>query len=112
MRFWPFKRSLKVIVAYRDPLKLRLHEWRADRALVSKAMQLLNSPDFRLMLDVLRNERPVNAMLPDACPIEIRAMFQAREEGYHIALSNLEALAKFEAISEPVEATFEPEQVP
>jgi len=104
-----FKRQLKVMVTHRDPLKLRLHEWRADRALVSKGLQLINSPDFRLVLDVLRNEHPSNLMLPDGCSLDIRAVFQARGEGYTLALANLEALAKFEPVHEPLEATFEPE---
>lgn len=97
------------MVAHRDPLKLRLHEWRADRALVSRGLQLINNPDFRLALDVLQNEHPANAILPDGCSLDIRAVFQARGEGYTLALANLEALAKFESVSEPLEATFEAE---
>jgi hypothetical protein len=108
MFFWP--KQIKVKVLTRDPLRVRLSEWRADKALVSRALALQNDPSFRLMLDVLQNEHPGNIVLPPNVSLDVRAIYQAQAEGYTICLANLRALAKYDALREPLEATFEPEE--
>lgn len=102
---------VQVRILDRDPIKVRLSEWRSDSALVGSAAKIGRMPEFRRMLDVLSNEHPANAVLSDNVPMELRAVYQARCEGYTICLANLESLARFEPLKEPLEATYEPEEV-
>lgn len=102
----------RVIVLQRDPMKLRLHEWRSDLDLIRSAQKVFVTTEFRWCLDVVRNEHPAFNVLPDDAPPHVRIAHQARAEGYTLALSNLEALAKYEEPRVPMEATFEePEPV-
>ena len=111
MRFWKSEpKPRQVQIVRRDSLKLRLAEWRADLRLVSGARQLMESEDFRCMIDVLRNENPANYVMPLGTSAQDRASNQCRAEGYTMALSNLEALSRPNSLVESVEATFEPEE--
>jgi hypothetical protein len=104
-----FRRTaVRVVVVQRDPMKLRLHEYRSNPSLVNAAAAVMGKPDFRLMLDVLSNEHPGFSVYPGDVPMEMRAIYQARGEGYTLALANLESMAKFDTLKEPLEATFEP----
>jgi hypothetical protein len=103
------EREVKVVMLVREPTTLRVHEWRADRQLVSSAGKLFTNPDFRLMLQVVENDHPANVVLPAEQSIEMRAIFQARAEGYTMCMANLRALAKYEAPLVPLEEEFAPE---
>jgi hypothetical protein len=99
----------KVQVIERTPFDLRLSEWRADRTLCASARNLFGERDFYTILQVIANEHPANLVHADAIPIEQRAIIQARAEGYTLALSNLASMAHYSPMSQPLEATFEPE---
>lgn len=108
--FWK-RKPPKIAVIRRDHTKLRLHEWRSQESLVSTAAKIWADSGFRLMMDVAQNEHPAFQVLPwDASP-DARASQQARGEGYTIALANLEAMAQYKAMHEPVEAEFAPEEI-
>jgi hypothetical protein len=110
LAFWkPRLTQSKVIVIQRDPSRLRLHEWRSDPALVKQA-GFIRTSEFRLALDVLRNEHPAFNVLADDASVSAQVTQQRRGEGYTMALANLEALAMYQPITPPLEATFEPEQ--
>lgn len=91
--------------------RVRLDEWRATEDLVKSARRVLNDPEFQVMLDVLKNEHPHTFVRWDDAPIEMRAVMQARSEGYSLAIANLEAMGAFQKKQEPLEPTYEqPEQ--
>jgi hypothetical protein len=107
--FKPKPQEVKVVVLNREPTSLRVHEWRADKQLVSAASKLFTNPDLRLMLQTVENDHPANVVLPAEQSIEMRAILQARAEGYTMCLANLRALARFEPPLVPVEEEFAPE---
>lgn len=103
-----FKRKTHVNIIQRESSKIRLHEFRSDKGLVGVAQKVHADPNFRLLLDVLRNEHPSHWGLPRMATMEQRAGVQGIVEGYNLALSNLEAMAVFRKTVELDEPTFEP----
>lgn len=99
--------EVRVAVVRRDQCRLRLSEFRSDPALTKMAGGIINHPDFLLMVDVLRTEAPINLEQFPGTDVTTRALWQARCEGYILALNNLEALAQFEQPKEHLTATFE-----
>ena len=66
-------------------------DWKAKPEMVAQARQFLDSPQFRLILDVLDNEAPVHGMPTATTPHDgIRRLGQI--EGYQMCLNNLLAL--------------------
>lgn len=91
---------------------MRLDEWQRSENLVTAATRVLSDPTMRVMLDVLRNESPVNFALPDqGVQATDRIAYQSKTEGYHLALNNLEAFAMLKTDAPLIEATFEDETV-
>jgi hypothetical protein len=107
-----FKRQSKIVVIKREANKLSLGEFRSDPNLTGLAARFLRDSDFKLMLDVLRNEHPGWLVLSESVPPEVRAVIQARAEGYTMALANLEAMGVFRESPEQIVATFEAEEEP
>lgn len=101
------KREVRVAVVRRDQCRLRLSEFRADPSMTKMAGGILNHPDFLMMVDVLRTESPINLELFPGTDMTTRALYQARCEGYILALNNLESLSRFEKPTEELTATFE-----
>lgn len=112
---WFFKthkaHAVTVQVIQRQATKLRLSEWMADKALCNKASKLLDNPDVQLMISVLHNEHPAFVVIDPGTSLQDRAVYQARCEGYTLALANLEALARHQRMLEAPEAEFAPEEV-
>ena len=102
-----FKDRKKLVIVRRDPSRLTLEEWRGSGVLVKMARKYLENPEFRLMMDVLRNSSYLNYSLAAGMPMEERAFMQARGEGYCACLSNLEALGDYIVPKDSMEATFE-----
>lgn len=96
----------KIQVVVKDPTLLRVSEWRGDKDLCSTARNVLMTPDLRLMLQVVLNEHPAFIALTHGTPVEERAIWQARAEGYGLALANLQSLSKFEEAREPLVEDF------
>jgi len=84
----------KVVIVKRDASRLTLQEWRSDPNLVRAAKKILDSSDFRIMLDIVRNENPVNQVFVGKVTMEERGIHQAYCEGYSVALNTLERLAQ------------------
>ena len=63
-----------------------------------------------MMLACVQNEHPGNVTLPMKATVNERAALQSMAQGYTMALSNLLALAKYEMMPEPIEATFPDER--
>lgn len=84
----------KVVIVKRDASRLSLAEWRADPNLVRAAKKILDSSDFRIMLDIVRNENPINQVFVGKVSMEDRGIHQAYCEGYSVALNTLERLAQ------------------
>lgn len=114
LRFWKktVSASPRVEVIRRDSLKLRLAEWRGDPKLVTEAGKVLSLEVLRSMLDVVRNENPINYVLPFGTSSNDRAAMQCRAEGYSMAIANLEAMGQSESTPEPLTADFAPEELP
>jgi len=105
-----FRPERKIVVVRREETKLTLSEWQSDRDLVKLAAKVWANPDFRMMVSCLRNDSPANFVLPDdALPTRSIAL-QRRGEGYLMAITNLEAMARFVQPAELLEPTFEPEE--
>ena len=97
----------QIRIITRDRSDLTMEQWRGEPALVGKAISIIGSDDFMLMMDLLEREHPGNSVLSLDTPDYQRAIWQARCEGYTMALANLRALAIFRKPVEPLEATFE-----
>lgn len=95
----------KIQIVKREASRFRLHDWKSNTSLVNLARKTLDNNDFRIMMDVVRNEHPLNQVTFEAT-VEDRAIVQARCEGYMLALNNLESLGTFEQIRELGPATF------
>lgn len=87
---------------------LTLDIWQRSQELVTEAMRLAQDRTFKLMMDCLRNSSPVNYGLPDigTNPMD-RAALQAKTEGYHMALNNIEAMSQLLQRQDTIEAVFE-----
>jgi|SRR6516162_3781528 len=105
---WFRKRPINLQVVRRKESELRLREWQADPRMCGLASKVLSDPNLQLMLSVLKNEHPSKTALHYGVGIEIRALMQARAEGYEMALANLEALAINTTQVPMPEASFEP----
>jgi len=103
--------AVTVKVIQRQATKLRLSEWRADMALCNRASKLMETPDMQLAISVLNNEHPAFVVIDPGTSLQDRAVYQARCEGYTLALANLEALARHQKITEMPEADFATEEV-
>lgn len=86
------KPQVKVEVV--QSLNLTLAKWLKEENLIASAANLLKHPDLRAMLDVLRNEHPAIKGIALGTPIDQRAVFQARGEGYQLCLNNLLAMGE------------------
>ena len=106
MWFTKPKVETKVVLLNREVANLRIAEWRADPALCAKALAVLANPDLRLMLEVIANDHPAHYILRDDTPVEQRAIYQGRGEGYTLALANLRSLARQEMPPESIVEEF------
>lgn len=108
---WPFKKKpTQFKVIEREPSQLTLAEWMSDATLVGMAQKVHATTEFKLMLQVLRNESPAFWLLKNAT-IEDRAAMQARIEGYNLAIANLHGMKRLEKKAQMPVATFEPEEL-
>lgn len=89
--------------------RLQIRDWQNDQRLCSLAAKVLDDPNVRLMLSVMRNEHPCHYVLPADAPLDARAVQQARAEGYEMFLANLERMSVCTVPAESIEAAFEPE---
>lgn len=106
---WPFKKR-KAVIQLLPATELRLKDWQASEMLVNDMNQLRLSPVFRTMLEVLRNESPVNLGLPiTGVSIDDRISHACRIEGYQMCLNTIDAMGKFKVNGGQLEPTFEPE---
>lgn len=106
MKLFHKAHAVTIRIIQRQATKLRLSEWMADKALCSRADKILASPDVQLMVSVLHNEHPAFVVIDPGTSLQDRAVYQARCEGYTLALANLEALARHQKISELPESEF------
>lgn len=102
-----FRKPRKLVLIRRFSSRIRLAEWRADRDLVKQAREFLVDPKFATIVDVLRNESPINFVHVGRFGLEERAVEHARMEGYQLCLNNLEAMGSFAETREIPEPTFE-----
>ena len=106
------KQPVKVFIVRRDRITLSLDEWRSTPSPVAQARELLATPLMKDMLLVLRQQHLGMICVPSNAPVEVAAAVQRQTEGYQMALNNLEALGVYAKPAEPLEATFEPPEVP
>lgn len=111
MRFFQKAHAVTVKVIHRQATKLRLSEWRADPNLCNQASKLIDLPAVQLMISVLHNEHPAFVVIDAGTSLQDRAVYQARCEGYTLALANLEALARHQKMHNSPESEFAPEEV-
>lgn len=103
---------VKVEVIRRESTKLTLAEWQLDKTLTNAAASWQNNDFYRLALQVLKNEHLGQVVYGPNMPLELRALHQARCEGYTMAIANLEAMATFKEIVQLPEPDFKPEESP
>lgn len=90
---------------------LTLAKWLKEENLIASAATILKHPDMRAMLDVLRNEHPAIKGIALGTPIDQRAIFQARGEGYQLCLNNLMALGEKPTKKQEIQETYAEENV-
>jgi hypothetical protein len=107
-----FKQRLetRVQIIARDPLRLTVEEFQADKNLAHLAAKTLSDPMVRQMLDTLRASHPQNAMVVNVSDAQARSIHLGRIEGYGMALNDFEALGKHKVPLEPLEAEFKDEE--
>ena len=104
-----FRPSPRVQIVRRDISRVTMDEWRKNGDNAKLAAKYVNNPEVRMMLDVLRcSGSPHNSMLGLEAPMEARAAWQSRTEGYTAALNDFELLAVPVRHEEQIEATYEP----
>jgi hypothetical protein len=101
-----YPKRIKIVPVLSSNVTLEM--WQRSEELVAEAMRLAQDRAFKLMLDCLRNSSPVNYGLPDVGtnPMD-RAALQAKTEGYHMALNNIEAMSQLLQRQDRIEAVFE-----
>ena len=105
-------KSQPVVPVHVAQTKMRLSQWRANQGMTNLAGKITRNPDFELMLSVLHNEHPAFVVCDAGTSLQDRAVYQARCEGYTLALANLEALAIHQPEVNMPEAEFAPEEHP
>lgn len=88
---------------------LRMDQWRSSPELVTYAQRLFATPEFQTLVGVLRSESPSNYGLNIGATHDDQIAHSYKAAGYNLCLNNLDAFARIETHSEPIEATFEPE---
>lgn len=79
----------RIVLERRVSSTLTVNEWRATGDLLVAARKVLDNPDFRLMIDTIRNTS--FDLLGDPT-IEQRAMRQAEASGFNLAIAMLLSL--------------------
>lgn len=102
------KPKVEYRVIPRDIQRMKLDEWRQTPHCVNLAKKFLNDPEFRMLLDVVKNEHPGRYALSSESTLEERAIMQAKTEGFMLALNRLEATAEPFKLQPQIEATYEP----
>jgi len=95
----------------RDPSRLDLTEWRADKDCRAAAQKELANPHLQHMLDVLRNQvhRKLVRVHP-AMTAEQRSAALSFADGYSMAVQDLESMAvKPTETEQPLTESFEKE---
>lgn len=98
--------SQSIQIVQRERSKIRLQDWQSDKSLTTAAAEHLAQPTLQFMMDVVRNEHPGRFVLTNASS-EVRAIQQARSEGYEMCLANLDALGQFIPLREPLQASYQ-----
>lgn len=101
------KRDTVPVVRMVDPWMTTIAEWRAQNHLVSMARKVLNNPDLRYMIAVLRASHIAGYELSPGMPVEERAFQQCRCEGYSRAINDLLSLGLPQRSKDDLVATFE-----
>lgn len=97
------RRPIKIAPVLREATTLSLHDWRKDEGLVLEVQKFWMNNTFLAMVQVLRNESPLNYVATETAE---RAL--GKIEGYQLCLNNLEAFYQQIVPQQHVEATFEP----
>jgi hypothetical protein len=99
------RRAIKYVIVPREISRMTIDEWRSNPDSVAAARKVLNDPMVRMMLDVCINSSPANEGIL-VSDLALRAVHQAKTEGYHGFLNNLEAMAKPVQVSPILEPEF------
>ena len=86
-------------------------EWRKREDLQSAAAQVLENPHLKSMLDIMRNESPIQSPMPRLGSTDSdKAMAYGTEVGYQLALKRLQMFAVPFTEPQPIVSTFKPPQ--
>lgn len=100
----------KLVIRQINPSTMTLDDWRKTPSLVTEAHRIFSDPFFKAMIEVMKNESPVNYVTPKiGAQTSDHLLHLGHIEGYQTALNNFEAFKKPFENHEPIEATFEPE---
>lgn len=80
--------------------------------MVIAAMKLGTMSEFQMLMDMARNESPGLQMFMPGATLELRAIQQAKAEGYQMCLQVIADAAKIDRIIEMPEPTFEAPEEP
>lgn len=97
------RKPIRVAPVMRDANSISLQEWRTTDSLVIEAQRLFQINTFLAMVQVLRNESPLNYAVTETAE---RAL--GKIEGYQLCLNNLEAFPVPVIPQQHIESTFEP----
>jgi hypothetical protein len=106
----PLATKTVIRVVERELGSLTLAQWQQDSALCSQSRNVLSSPIVRQMIQVLHNSHPAFQVMVSG-DTNLRAMQQARCEGYTMALADFESMGQLALTNEPLEADFGAEEI-
>lgn len=104
LKAW-FRGPRKVEIIRRDPLRLTVEEFRADRAMTNSAIRILSDPIVRQMLDVLQFSHL--GRYTASGNMEEKAAHLCRCEGYLAAINDFYSLARYQEPKQDLVPTFD-----
>jgi len=113
---WPilkwFRKKKPVTFRSSKPLNITIAEWQSNKQLVEAMKKISEQPVWWAFTDMLRNSSPAVVFSFEMGATNVdRAAFQAKIEGYQLALNNIEAACAFPVPEiSPSESTFDPEE--
>lgn len=107
------RRKPKTVIRVIPSTEITLDQWQSSPELVTQARRIMQTNEFRAMIDCLKTESPANFSLALSGVTQTdRAVHALHIEGYNLCLNTLAALAKPADKKPALNATFENTMAP
>lgn len=100
----------RVLLVDAQPSDLTLNEWTKHIELTHEAYTMAQTPIFKSMIEVLKNESPANYKMPKGSQPTDLVVHLGEIDGYNMAINNMLAMTVQHEKLEPLVASFEAEK--